>query len=547
MSNKNHHILYTNEFRSIVVIDIPASISLAQGYNSTLSSSNFDKRLISCPPVIQQYQTPEPKRKPGPSSRHSRLHANDDDDDDGETEEDPQRGNDERHRKATMPGKVCGNTVKDTKHAKYRELIIRALVEIRENYGGPLCGTRQLKDGKVWDGDSDGDGYKEIKDKEPRTVEYMATEEEKNKRKDQQAQMINAGEPLDVNTLLAQFCESEIITSMARFSYILGSSTLSEVKDTEDNGGSERKDYYQSDKYEMWGGFVHNSKGYTRILSIFDNHSKTCSANPINFYIPPHTTFLLNSCSDTASFHAAVRNVSNRPEYDHNNKRHFNLIILDPPWPNASAKRKCKSKRTGESYRTKSSLREIRNLLSGMDLDRLIAPNGLVAIWITNKPAVRALVLGPGGLFEQLNVSLVEEWVWVKVTCRGEPVTPLDGSWRKPYEVLLLARAPADQLKSVALERERELQGSASSERPVVKYKVLVAVPDLHSRKPCLKSLLEPMVSIDKSNEVNSSTEQKRKANACRALEIFARHLVAGWWSWGDQVLLNQWEGSWSS
>ncbi|KAJ9648023.1 hypothetical protein H2199_001800, partial [Coniosporium tulheliwenetii] len=38
------------------------------------------------------------------------------------------------------------------------------------------------------------------------------------------------------------------------------------------------------------------------------------------------------------------------------------------------------------------------------------------------------------GLFENLNVGLIEEWIWVKTTAKGEPVFALDSSWRKPYE-----------------------------------------------------------------------------------------------------------------
>lgn len=116
-------------------------------------------------------------------------------------------------------------------------------------------------------------------------------------------------------------------------------------------------------------------------------------------------------------------------------------------------------------------------------------------------------------------MGLEEEWIWIKTTVHGEPATELDSLWRKPYEVLLLGRAPADAL------------GVAEhAENP--KRRVIAAVPDLHSRKPCLKGFVEEYVP-DPHNY--------------RALEVFARYLVAGWWSWGDEVFKYNWEGYWRS
>jgi N6-adenosine-specific RNA methylase IME4 len=66
-------------------------------------------------------------------------------------------------------------------------------------------------------------------------------------------------------------------------------------------------------------------------------------------------------------------------------------------------------------------------------------------------------------------MRMTEEWVWAKVTAAGEPIGSLWGKWRRPWEVLVVARrkdnVPAGE----------------------VKRRVLVAVPDLHSRKPGLR------------------------------------------------------------
>ncbi|KAL9024340.1 MAG: hypothetical protein Q9196_006587 [Gyalolechia fulgens] len=142
-------------------------------------------------------------------------------------------------------------------------------------------------------------------------------------------------------------------------------------------------------------------------------------------------------------------------------------------------------------------------------LGKHIAPGGLVACWITNKDAVRGTALRA---FETWNVELVEEWAWLKTTVHGDPIGAIDGIVRQPYEILLIDRAVnlTNQNDEVPVADER------------VKYRLVVGVPDLHSRKPSLKALIEPMM------------EDNLKY---RALEIFARNLTAGWWSWGDEVL----------
>jgi N6-adenosine-specific RNA methylase IME4 len=65
-----------------------------------------------------------------------------------------------------------------------------------------------------------------------------------------------------------------------------------------------------------------------------------------------------------------------------------------------------------------------------------------------------------------------------------------------------------------------------------VKRKVIIGVPDLHSRKPNLKKLLEDMMGT--------------REDEYEALEIFARNLIAGWWSWGNEVLKFQSPEHWA-
>ncbi|KAK5697604.1 hypothetical protein LTR17_023978 [Elasticomyces elasticus] len=234
------------------------------------------------------------------------------------------------------------------------------------------------------------------------------------------------------------------------------------------------------------------------MLPMHGNHV----APDTNFRIPPRSSFCLGDCANAQDFRAAIREQAE--QYD--TPRTFDFILLDPPWPNRSVRRTHKT--AGSTYQVMGNIRDTENLLYGMDLEMLMANECLVGVWITNKQAVRELVLAEGGLFDTWGAQLVEEWIWLKTTINGEPVTPLDAVWRKPYEVLLLGR-------------KRDAQ-YGSDTNIAVKRRVILAVPDLHSRKPCLKDLVEPLLRSNKDY---------------RALEVFARHLVAGWWSWGNECI----------
>ncbi|KAK5165545.1 uncharacterized protein LTR77_009074 [Saxophila tyrrhenica] len=233
-----------------------------------------------------------------------------------------------------------------------------------------------------------------------------------------------------------------------------------------------------------------------------------------SFNIPPGSSFYLGDCADAKPLRDAVRDRARQADSTHL----FNFILLDPPWPNSSVKRTHHT--PSSTYATSPSLWDLREMLLDTKIELLMAEECLIGVWITNKPAVRELVLHDDGLFACWGVQLVEEWAWLKTTIHGEPVSPLDAVWRKPYEVLLLGR----KRRKVAAPDDAEVKTSN------VQRKVMLAVPDLHSRKPCLKELIEPMMP-----------DPKRY----RALEVFARYLVAGWWSWGNECIKFNWECYW--
>lgn len=248
---------------------------------------------------------------------------------------------------------------------------------------------------------------------------------------------------------------------------------------------------------EEWDGTIINTSGSVQSLRV-----RSSTAMTSHFFLPPHSSCFLGQAESSQTFRARVRDLAQ----DSDTRKAFDVILLDPPWPNASARRVHKSK--SGHYSVCHTVPDVRHLLDNMDLDLLLEKNGLIAIWITNKGAVRELVVGPDGLFASYGVQLIEEWVWVKTTIHGEPQSDLQATRRKPYEILLVGRKFGDW--------------SPNNVKTTPRRRIIAAVPDVHSRKPCLKELLEDIFEL---------------GPGYRGLEIFARYLTSGWWSWGNEAL----------
>lgn len=417
-------ILWQSEYCQITLIDIPRSISSAQG---TYDQPCLDL-LSSTPAQTEPYQTNEPKS-------------------------------------AAARSKLVSNTVDVESHRVYAGLLNDALTRVRAAHGGHWCLPRPFLE---------------------------TSTKSSSKRKLDERDTNDLASPKDLTTAIPQGKrhEDEIPGDFLRR---VSRQAFSIVHGVESSGDSHPYQYHPPLEPNTRASFSIGEPGSGDVSYAF--------------YIPPGSSFVLGPCSDARTLHTYIR--AQAQELDVPKK--FDLILLDPPWPNKSVKRTHKTAHS--TYSTAQSLEDLYELLIGMDLDVLMADSCLVAIWITNKPAVRDLVMGENGLFDCWGVELVEEWVWLKTTIHGEPVTPIDSVWRKPYEILLLGR--------------KSRQYSAHSEDTTIAHsqiprKVVISVPDLHSRKPCLKELLESYCSDPSSY---------------RALEVFARHLVAGWWSWGDECI----------
>ncbi|XP_067027648.1 N(6)-adenine-specific methyltransferase METTL4-like [Acropora muricata] len=133
------------------------------------------------------------------------------------------------------------------------------------------------------------------------------------------------------------------------------------------------------------------------------------------YVLPANCSFLLSDAS----------NLNPLLDYAKQNGL-YNLVVLDPPWFNKSAKR-------GSKY-SFMSLWDIKSL----PVPQLVAPGALVGVWVTNKQ--KYLRFTKSELFPHWSVELVAEWFWAKVTRRGEMVTELDSPHKKPYEPLLIGR-----------------------------------------------------------------------------------------------------------
>lgn len=220
--------------------------------------------------------------------------------------------------------------------------------------------------------------------------------------------------------------------------------------------------------------------------------SSNPNPSPESYFTPHGSHALEGSIQETRD-----ELVSTAPQFD--------LILVDPPWPNRSVKRK----RGG--YSICRSHGATRDLLSLIPAPARLAPGGVLAVWVTNSHSATELLTAKDGLFAQWGLEQAAEWIWLKVTAHGEPMVDVESTWRKPWERLLIAKRKGDEV------------------RPLVDRKVIVAVPDVHSRKPNLRPLFDDVLGP-----------------GYEALEVFARHLTAGWWSWGNEATMFQAESNWT-
>ncbi|KAJ5585445.1 uncharacterized protein N7459_005245 [Penicillium hispanicum] len=289
-------------------------------------------------------------------------------------------------------------------------------------------------------------------------------------------------------------------------------------------------------------GVVTNASSDPAFLAIMPENQ---DGTPSEYYVPPWSRFMLCTLPLSPPTGHASPSLEN-PIPGLTNKQKFNLILFDPPWPNRSVRRS-RHYQTNSYSDMDTLTQNLQNILrvhahppgdalAGNPVQGLSLPDNqtqcqesLAAIWITNaeksRRAAYEALLGSG-------FRICEEWIWIKTTTDGQPVSLLNGLWRKPYELLVIGRK--DQVPSSHEPRPHrpDLLGVDAAS---ITRRVLAAVPDLHSRKPNLKAVFEQLFFTPRSSVPVSYS----------ALEVFARNLTAGWWSCGNEVLKFNARGCW--
>lgn len=289
------------------------------------------------------------------------------------------------------------------------------------------------------------------------------------------------------------------------------------------------------ESYSDLDGIVKNPSSESAILTIGlseDNNKDDLS----EYIVPPRSTFLLCTLPLTDTVH--TNPVPGIPP-----DQKFNLILFDPPWPNRSVRRS--SHYETHPYAEMELLtRRLQDILRvhtfdqpchfPADLSPGIPPDSrdqrpqsemsLAAIWITNAEKTRRAAYQA---LTKTGFRICEEWIWVKVAADGQSISPLDGIWRRPYEILVIGRKESHVRAGEASQSRGTdlLEIDPSS----IKRRVIAGVPDLHSRKPNLKDVFEGIFF--------KPTSAERAVDSYSALEVFARNLTAGWWACGNEVL----------
>ncbi|OJD19398.1 hypothetical protein AJ78_00668 [Emergomyces pasteurianus Ep9510] len=476
LQNHRSAILYQNALSTVILMDIPTSIGIAQRFKEPGDTGDDALKdssglvLLSCNPLQHPYPNPpEPKTEDARNRVLSQIPA-------------PQQ----------------------QFHAEIVPVINNALQELREHHQGDWCFPRHCI-GKQ----QDGEFREESKDAAESNQEGRPPKRKRNE-PDAKGLMRSLQEPtliVEVEPQLPGSCYS----APSEPPLIL-SPGINQIPCLN----------------AIQGIIVQNPARVQTTLCI-KSEEQPCpptSSGPwspsyISINIPPESTFLNCHLTPPTESHP-----SSIPSLSSDTK--FNFILMDPPWPNRSVRR---------SSHYKEHAEPLQPIVEGVLQNHLHPHQAIVAIWITNSMKSRSATLSA---LEACGLHSFEEWIWVKTTIDGQPASPPDGLWRRPYEVLILAHKE----KHLA----QDCKGEETRGHCEIKRRVIVAVPDIHSRKPNIKELVETIFFSSATEAFRKTQDVGRENHPTRpysALEVFARNLTAGWWACGNEVIRFNWEGWW--
>ncbi|XP_021720365.1 methyltransferase-like protein 2 isoform X1 [Chenopodium quinoa] len=268
-------------------------------------------------------------------------------------------------------------------------------------------------------------------------------------------------------------------------------------------------DYTQASKQvQVNGGSLDTQHIDQRLLPLFNNlvsnetnYDMVAEFQTSQYILPKDSCFYM---SELEQIHTLV---------PANLECGFNFIMVDPPWENRSAYQKSK-------YPTLPN----RHFLS-LPIKQLTHTSGaLVALWVTNREKLRKFV--ENELFPAWGVRYAATLYWLKVKADGSLICDLDLFHHRPYECLLLGYTGKPVTDS-------ELTATAKS----LKDQVVMTIPGDYSRKPPVGGISILLFAASTENLLDLLLEYVPGPRPARCIELFAREMMAGWTSWGNEPL----------
>jgi hypothetical protein len=275
-------ILYQNTDQTVTLIDIPTSIAVAQGCTDT---------LLSTPPLEAPI---EPKQDYQPKSQKA---------------------------KAAKAHELSDGA----RHAEYKTLIVQALAEIRTHVSSQWCAPRSILNLRPQHGHTMEIDDPE-KDLESRLRQWAAWKASKGNDAafDLQKMMASLGATSETDATAGHEVAHRWVTWYR---------PARETTNSAQVAGTGPWD----EPTEPWTSSFHNPENSPLELRISEsNVQETRLGSEYRFTIPPRSTFFLSDSTHSDAFRASFREVTD----EYTLPRHFDLVLLDPPWPNRSAKRK---------------------------------------------------------------------------------------------------------------------------------------------------------------------------------------------------------------